>query len=266
MKTPHTFNTVRDLLLSQPLTVDVEIEDAWSGPFAVKGLEFEGVALYAGVSGFSRLSLELAPSEVLIYENMFLSWIRRLLEKERFCMVERFIDHAVVMLFSTAFGSEDPFLDALQVSRILGENDEPGFGPAIGIASGTVVAGFTGSPGEYIPSVYGRPLMLAAGFAAMKPAGDFAANITFSEDDWRGRSLDRVFPPIEYDHPEKGRVRQPQVWRLGETRLVDIPGTGKVAVRDIANFIHWMSDSTAEKKAKEWFSLIRSKGYYKKNR
>jgi len=266
VKTPHTFNTVSDLLLSQPLTIDVEIEDAWSGPFAVKGLEIEGVVLYAGVSGFSRLSLELEPSEMLIYQNMFFSWIRRLLEKERFCIVDRFLDHAVVMLFSTAFGSEDPFLDALQVSRILGENDGPGFKPSIGIAGGTVSAGFTGSPGAYTAAIYGKPLVLAAGCAAMKPAGEFAASITIPESAWIGRSLDKVFPPLEFDHPEKGRVRQPQIWKLGEARLIDLPGTGKFAVRDIANFIHWMPEAAAEEQSRKWFELIRAKGFYKKNR
>jgi hypothetical protein len=266
VKTPHTFNTVADLLLSQPLTIDVEIDDAWSGPFAVKGLEVRGVVLYVGLPGFSILSLELEPAEVLIYRNMFLSWMRRLLEKERFCIVERFLDNAAILVFSRTFGSEDPFFDALQVSRILGENDEPGFRPSIGIACGSVFAGFTGSPGEYAAAVYGRPVMLAAGCAAMKPSGEYAASITFPEAEWTGRSLDRVFPPLEYEDPEKGKVRQPQTWKLGETRLIDIPGTGKVAVRDIASFVHWMSDASAETKTKEWFGLIRSKGYYKNNR
>lgn len=266
MKTPHTFNTVADLLLAQPLTVDVEIDDALSGPFAVKGLEVQGAVLYVGLSGFSRLSLEQEPLEVLIYQNMFLSWIRRLLEKERFCIVERFLDHAILMLFSAAFGSEDPFFDALQVSRILGENDEPGFKPSIGIACGTVFAGFGGSPGEYAATVYGRPVALAAGCATIKPEGEYAVSITFPDAEWQGRSLERVFPPLEYDHPEKGRMRQPQTWKLGETRLIDLPGTGKFPVRDIASFVHWMSDATARTKTKEWFSLVHSKGYYKKNR
>ena len=75
-----------------------------------------------------------------------------------------------------------------------------------------------------------------------------------------------MFPPLEFDHPEKGRVRQPQIWTLGEARLIDLPGTGKFAVRDIANFIHWMPEAAAEEQSRKWFDLIRAKGFYKKNR
>jgi len=266
VKTPHTFNTIADLLLSQPLTVDVEIEDRLTGPFAVKGLEVDGTVLYMSIPGFARLSLELDPAELLIYQNMFLCWIHRHLEKERFCIVERFAGHAHVMLFSGAFGSPDPFLDALLASRILGENDEPGFSPGIGIASGTVVTGFTGLPGEYGADMFGRPLVLAAACAGLKPSGEYAACITVPEEEWRGRSLDAVFPPVAYDHPEKGSVRQPQLWRLGDTRLIDFPGTGRVGVRDIASFIHWEQEKTPDAQAREWFALVRSKGYYKNNR
>ncbi|MBM3422144.1 MAG: adenylate cyclase [Chlorobi bacterium] len=266
MKTPHTFNSVADLLLSQPLTIDVEIDDRLAGPFSIKGLEVDCSVLYMGIPGYAGLSFELDPAELLIYQNMFLGWIHRQLEKERFCIVERFFGHAHIMLFSGAFGSDDPFLDALRAARILGEKDEPGFRPGIGIASGMVVAGFTGSPGEYVTDLFGRPLVLAAACAALKPHGEYAACITVPEEEWRHRSLDAVFPPLEFEHPEKGSVRQPQIWKLGEARLIDFPGTGKIAVRDIANFIHWTTDKTPEAQVREWFGLVRSKGFYKKNR
>ncbi|MCF8216493.1 MAG: adenylate cyclase [Chlorobium sp.] len=266
MKTPHTFNAAADLLLSQPLTVDVEIEDKHAGQLSVKGLEVDGSVLYMSIPGYAGLSLELDPAELLIYQNMFIGWIHRQLEKERFCVVERFFGHTHTMLFSSSFGAADPFLDALRAARILGENDEPGFRPAIGIASGTVVAGFTGSPGEYVADIFGRPLVLAAACAALKPHGDYAARITVTEEEWRGRSLDAAFPPLEYEHPEKGNVRQPQIWQLGDARLIDLPGSGRAAVRDIVNFIHWPTDKTPETQAREWFSLVRSKGFYKKSR
>lgn len=266
MKTSHTFNSISDLLLSQPLTVDVEIDDRLAGPFAVKGLEVDGAVLYMSIPGYTRLALDLDPAELLIYQNMFLGWIHRQLEKERFCVVERFSGHALVVLFSSTFGSEDPFLDALQASRILGENDEPEFMPGIGIASGTVVAGFTGSPGEYNADLFGRPLVLAAACAGMKPVGEYAACITMPDDEWRGRSLEAVFPPATYEHPEKGMVRHPQLWKLGEARLIDLPGKGKVAVRDIASFIHWNQQKKPDAQAREWFGQVRSKGFYKKNR
>jgi hypothetical protein len=264
LKTNFTYNTIEDFLISQPMTVDVEIEDEWSGCFSVKGIELPATILYAGISGFSRLSLELSPSEVLIYVNMFLSWMRESAEHERFCVIQRFLDNALILVFSPKFGSEDAFADAVKVARWMGEHDALRFCPAIGIASGTVAAGFTGTPGGYHASVYGRPVILAAGCSRFRPEGSFASSITFPADEWKGRDFTAVFPPVAIDHPEKGRVTQPQAWHPGKSRNVDIAGMGEVVLQDVVSFIHWMPELSAEKKAREWFSLIRSKGFYKK--
>jgi len=264
VKSPYCYKTITDFLIAQPLTVDVEIEDENTGRFPVKGIEFDATVLYAGISDFASLSLELSASEMLLYMNMFLAWVRESSQSERFCVIERFLDNALVLLFSTRFGSDDPFIDALQAARWIGEHDTLKFSPGIGIASGSVMAGFTGTPKEFTASVFGRPMILAAGCARLNPRGEVASSITFPAEEWRERSLDEVFKPIEYDHPEKGRVKQPQTWRLGDPREVDLPGKGGLFVRDLANFIHWMPSVSAEKKARELVRLIRDKGYYKK--
>ena len=265
VNTPFSYNTITDFLISQPLTIDVEIDDQYSGCFSVKGIELEATVLYAGISDFARLSVELSPAEMLIYLNMFLVWMRESSQIERVCVIEKFLDNALILLFSKRFGSEDPFLDALQVARWMGDHDAMKFCPDIGIASGTVMAGFTGTPKEYSTSVYGRPLILAAGCARLNPRGDVASMITFPADEWRTRSLDDVFQPIELDHPEKGKKKQAQTWVIGDPREVDFPGMGRLALRDIANLIHSMPSISAETKSREWVQLIRSKGFYKKN-
>ncbi len=265
MKTPYSFNTITDFLISQPLTIDVEIDDPYSGCFSVKGIEFEATVLYAGITDFARLSVELTPAEMLVYLNMFLVWLRESALMERFCVIERFLDNAIVLLFSSRFGSKDPFVDALQAARWMGDHDAMKFCPEIGIASGTVMAGFTGTPKEYSASVFGQPLIIAAGCAKLNRRGDVASLITFPAGEWRERSLAELFQPIEYEHPEKGTVKQPQRWILGDPWEIDFPGVGSFALRDIANFIHSMPSVSAEKKAKEWVELIRAKGYYKKN-
>jgi hypothetical protein len=265
VKTPYSFNTITDFLISQPLTIDVEIDDQYSGCFSVKGIEFEATVLYAGISDFARLSIDLSPSEMLIYLNMFLVWMRESSHTEQFCVLERFLDNAIVLLFSKRFGSEDPFVDALQVARWMGDHDAMMFCPDIGIASGKVMAGFTSTPREYSASVFGRPMILAAGCARLKHRGNAASVITFPAEEWRTRSLADLFKPIEYDDPVKGKVKQPQTWILGDPRTVDFPGTGSFALRDIANFIHSTPSLSAEKKAKEWVELIRAKGFYKKH-
>ena len=264
MKTPYSYNTITDFLISQPLTVDVEIDDEYSGCFSVKGIELDATVLYIGISDFARLSVELSAAEMLIYMNMFLAWLRESSFSERFCVIERFLDNALVLLFSTRFGSEDPFVDALQAARWMGEHDSMKFCPDIGIASGTVMAGFTGTPKEYTASVFGRPLILAAGCARLNQRGKAGSMITFPAAEWRGRSLDELFQPLTGDSSEKEKGSHPQRWKLGEPREVDFPGTGRFALRDIANFIPSMPSLSAEKKVKEWIELIRAKGYYKK--
>jgi class 3 adenylate cyclase len=264
LKTSFTYNTIEDFLISQPMTVDVEIDDEWSGCFSIKGIEFPATILYAGMSDFSRISVELSSAEVLIYVNMFLSWMRDSAENQKFCVIQRFLDNALLLVFSARFGSEDPFSDALNAARWMGEHDSMKFCPNIGIASGTVTAGFTGTPKEYGASVFGKPVILAAGCSRLKPKGTYASSITFPAEEWGTRNFSEVFPPVEFDHPEKGRVKQPQTWQLGDPRMVEFPGIGEFAVQDIANFIHWMPKTSAELKAREWFGLIKSKGYYKK--
>jgi hypothetical protein len=265
LKTPYTYNTITDFLLSQPLTVDVEIDDESAGCFPLKCVEFDATVLYVGVHEFSRLSLDLSPPEMLVYMNMFLAWMRDSLERERFCVVERFLDSAVLLLFSKRFGSEDPFLDALRTARWMGEHDELLFSPDMGISSGRVAAGFAGTPKEFTGSVFGRPVLLAAASSRMKPSGDMASCITFPAGEWQDRLLQDVFPPLEFDHPEQGRVRQLPTWMLGEPRAVDFPGLGRTELRDVANFVHWMPKTAAREKAREWFSMIKAKGYYKYN-
>jgi hypothetical protein len=104
VKTPFSYNTIADFLLSQPLTVDVEIDDDSAGCFPLKCIEFDATVLYVGMRHFSHLTLDLSPTELLIYLIMFLVWMRDSLAHERFCVVERFLDSAIVLLFSKKFG------------------------------------------------------------------------------------------------------------------------------------------------------------------
>ena len=265
MKTPHSYNTITDFLLSQPLTIDVEIDDKAAGCFPLKCIEFDATVLHVGMHEFARLTLELSPTEILIYLNMFLVWMRQSLAREPFCVVERFLDSAIILLFSKKFGSEEPFFDAVRAARWMGENDELLFKPDIGIASGRVTAGFAGTPKEFTGSVFGRPLLLAAACARMTPRREeMAACITFPEEEWRGHSFAELFPPLEFDDPEQGRVRQPPAWKLGESRSVELSSLGTVGLRDVATFVHWPpSERDAKEKAREWLAQIKAKGFYK---
>lgn len=254
--------TLADFLISRPLTLDVEIDEECSGAFPVKGTEFDAAVLYLGLNEFRNGSADLSPPEMLVFQNMFISWVRHSFEGIRCSVVEKLQGNSMLLLFSASTGSGDPFIDALRTARWLGENDSLKFSPVAGIARGTVLAGFAGGS----TFVYGTPVFLAAACAKLNTGVDAAAAVTFPAEEWKEWSLDEVFPPVEYDHPVKGRIRQPSTWKLGEPGNVDVPGYGRLMLRDIANFIHWMPSVSASDKAREWVRLIRSRGLYRNPR
>ncbi len=263
MKTRQSYHTIEDFLISHPLTVDVEVEDEWSGSFPVKGVEMAATILFAELPDYYRLSFSLQTNEMLVYVNNFLAWINKAVETLGCCVLHRYLDHAVMLVFSAKFGSNDPFRDALCTARWMGENDVLRFSPCIGIASGVVTAGFTGIPKQYSAAVFGKPVVLAAAYAGAKPKGDYAMRITVADEEWGEKTIEEVFPPVEYDDPEQGRIKQPRTWELGRRRDIDLALAGRLSVRDIASFIHWMPEHSAEKKAGTWFDEIKRQGYYR---
>jgi hypothetical protein len=66
------------------------------------------------------------------------------------------------MLINKEFGSDDPFVEALQAARWMSEHNAHNFSPHIGIASGPVTVGYVGTPMKCDCSVFGAPVALAA--------------------------------------------------------------------------------------------------------
>ncbi len=75
-----------------------------------------------------------------------------------------------MVVFSTEFGSEDPFRDAVQAAAATSRHDVHAYRPHVGIASGPVIAGYAGTAFRYNVSVFGAPVALAARCAAVKPS------------------------------------------------------------------------------------------------
>ncbi len=73
-------------------------------------------------------------------------------------------------MFSTEFGSEDPFRDAVQAAAATSRHDVHAYRPHVGIASGPVMAAYAGTAFRYNVSVFGAPVALAARCAAVKPS------------------------------------------------------------------------------------------------
>lgn len=71
----YKYNSLEDFLISNPLSVDGQLDDGWGAWFPVKGREIEATILFADVSSFSKITLELSPTEILIFVNNFFTWI-----------------------------------------------------------------------------------------------------------------------------------------------------------------------------------------------
>jgi class 3 adenylate cyclase len=164
----NKYNSLEDFLISNRLTIDGTLDDGWGAQFAVKGRETEVAILFADITGFSQRTQSLSPTETLIFVNNFFAWITAEAIKNRPCIVDKYIGDEVMVLFSKEFGSEDPFIDALNTARWIAENDVLSFGPHIGIAAGLVTVGFVGTPLKYNCSVFGLPVTLASTTAAHK--------------------------------------------------------------------------------------------------
>ncbi len=264
MKKGATYRTIEDFLVAHPLTVDVEIDDEWSGSYPVKGVEFNATVVFIELADYFRLSFSLQSNELLIYVNHFHSWIKRATDASGCRPLFRFFDHALMLVFSEKTGSTDSFSDALSVARRLGEHDVHRFCPRVGIASGPVTAGYTVMADGRSATVLGEPVALAAAFAAAAIQDDVAMRITVASHEWGTRTIADQFPPVEYDDPEQGRVKQPQTWELGKVREIDCAAGGKRTVRDIASFIRWSPEHSADKQARNWFAEIQRRGLYRK--
>lgn len=263
MTTHCRYNSLEDFLRSHPLTVDAELDDGWGAKFPVKGIEIDATILFADMSGFSRRTKDMLPTEVLIFVNNFISWITSEAVMGQPCIVDKYIGDAVMLLFSKEFGSNDPFSDALQSARWMGERDVLGFGPHIGIASGRVMAGYIGTPVMYNASLFGTAVTIASRCANIKPDKPCSSSIVFPSIEWADRSLREIFPPRVLNHPNEGKVEQEHAWELCEPRKVELRNLGTAEIREIYNAAMWLSRQSAEQRAKECFRLIKEAGLYR---
>src|SRR5215212_10097850 len=117
------------------LTVDAQLDDGWGASLPVKGREIEATVLFADITAFSSRTMGLDPTETLAFVNHFFAWISAEALRGRPGIVDKYIGDEVMIVFSREFGSEDPFQDAVESARWMGENDAYAFMPHVGIAS-----------------------------------------------------------------------------------------------------------------------------------
>lgn len=247
MKPERQYHSLDDFLASTMSHVDGVLSDGWGENFPVKGREIDAVVLFADISGFSTRTLNLSSTETLIYVQNFFAWVTAEALQGRPGIVDKYIGDEVMVVFSKEFGSEEPFVDAVQAAAAMSRSDVHAYRPHMGIASGPVTVGYAGTAMRYNVSVFGAPVALAARCAGVrKPAESeqvVSSTIVFPASDWAGRDLDQVLPPGSELQPEH------RPFELQEQRDVAMKGLGSVKVQEIYNTGMWWPTQSAEDRA-----------------
>lgn len=190
-------------------------------------------------------------------QNYF-AWITAEALRGRPGIVDKYIGDEIMVVFSTEFGSKDPFVDAVQAAAAMSRNDVLGFRPRIGIASGPVVVGHAGTALRYNVSVFGAPVALAARCSGVKPdaAAVVSSTIVMPATEWTAtHDLDTVIPRVGNE------VAYPR-FTLQPVRDCEMKGLGKVEVREIYNESLWTPSVSAEDRARRYLQQLRDTGRY----
>ncbi|HKQ48538.1 MAG TPA: adenylate/guanylate cyclase domain-containing protein [Phycisphaerae bacterium] len=264
----YKFASLQDYVLSFPLSVEGTVDDGWGANVVVKGVETVAAILFADISGFTRRTSELSSTETLIFVNNFLSWITAEALKGGPGIVDKYIGDEIMVVFSQDFGSEDPFLDALNAARWMAERDELEFCPRIGIAYGPVTCGIVGTPLKYDCSVFGIPVTMAKRCAS--EAGP--SSIVFPESAWRNRSFADIFKPRTYETPDGKTAEMFLPWELCPSYKAVLKNLPETELRKIHKsisqrepgmvLVHYQPLS-AEDRARESLGLLRDAGLYR---
>jgi Adenylate and Guanylate cyclase catalytic domain len=266
MAAEHAFYSLEDFLTSSVLHADGQLDDGWGAPFPVKGREIRATVLFADITGFSERTRDLSPAETLIFVNNFFAWISAEAIRGTHGIVDKYIGDEVMIVYATEFGSDDPFVEAVQSARWMAQNDALSFIPHIGIASGDVIVGYAGTPLKYNCSVFGAPVAIAARCAAVKPEGEgpYGASIVFPASDWGERQLQAVIPPQRYERPDGEIGKHPYDWELSDPREVTVKQTA-LTVRELVRTGFWLPSPGGgpENRAREGLEHLRRVGLYR---
>jgi hypothetical protein len=205
----------------------------------------------------------LDPTETLAFVNHFFAWITAEALRGRPGIVDKYIGDEVMIVFAKEFGSEDPFGDAVQTARWMGQNDVFAFMPHVGLASGPVIVGYVGTPLKYNCSVFGAPVAMAARCAGVKPVYDespVSSYMTFPAAEWTYEALDEVLAPNEYEGPDGAVHKQPHAWVLLPPRAVELKNLAPIEIRQIVNTAVWLPGQSAEERAVETAKAIADAG------
>ena len=244
------YNSLADFLIATPLTIDVSLDDGWGEGLSVKGREVDAAVLSADITGFSRQTADFNPAETLIFVNNFLAWITAEGLTKHGGLIDKYVGDEVIVVFAREFGSKDPVADAFKTATAMADFDVLSFCPHFGIAAGRVMIGFTGSRLAFHPSVFGRPVTLAARCAAFEgkePDASYA--ITFPAELWSNLSVQDVAPGSRYKGPEGREIEQPATWQVGPPREYKPKNIAPMFVRQLFKTGLWLPQQCADERA-----------------
>lgn len=255
------FHSLEDFLVSEQLSIDATLDDRMGRRMPVKGREIDATVFFVDMRAFSARTLDMTPAETLIFVQWFFSWIGSAVRRGT-GIVDKYIGDEMMVVFSKEFGSEDPFLEAVQTARHMGEFDPWSFVPHIGIASGPVIVGYVGTTTKYDCSVFGRPVALAARCATVRPKSfAYYSAIVFPASEWGDRDFDEVFPPNQLRNPDETIIEQPHAWEMSE-RAVGLNNIGTVAIREVVKKMMSLPTPTPEEAARSMLENIEEGGRY----
>lgn len=267
----YRYPSLEDFLTASELTVDGLLDDGWGAQFAVKGRELDATILFADISDFSGRTAEMTAAETLAYVNNFFAWISAEALRDTNAIIDKYIGDEVMVIYAREFGSDDPFLDAVQAARWMCERDALDFGPHIGIASGPVIVGYVGTPLRHSCSVFGSPVALAARCAGVPPQVSddeiVSHTITFPAAEWGQRTKGNVVEPVRYRDPETREVRDERAsvdkWRLIDPFSFDAKGIGAVELRQLVDTsFRIIQGWSVEGRAREGVEALREHNRY----
>jgi len=260
----HNYKSIEDFLISRPLNIDADLDDGWGASFPVKGIELEATILFADIASFSRRTKELSPIETLIFVNNYFAWMSAEGLHKSCGLIDKYIGDEMMIVFSNEFGSENHFEDALRCARGMIERDVLGYGPHIGVASGNVVVGYTGTTLRYNASVFGLPVTMAARCASVKSEQMLGGTIVFPESNWSNQDIDDLFPKRIYKFPDGRTQERDQCWSVVPPRTVPMKNMEDTSIIELkCGLVHFTQYST-EQRAKDNFMALVEEGFYRK--
>jgi hypothetical protein len=259
----YKFNSLDDFLHSYPLSIDGILNDGGGAIFPVKGIELNATILFADITSFSARTLELNPVETLIFVNNFFAWMSASALKDSNGIIDKYIGDELMVVFANELGSQDHFVDAVKVAGRMIDSDSLDFHPHIGIASGDVIIGYTGTPLKYNCSVFGSPVAMAARCTSIKT--EHINSIIFPSSNWKtGYKLDEILPPLVYKDRIFGDHIQPQHWKLNEPRTEKLKNMPDTEILELSTNRTHLSTQSMTERAKKCFKGLNDSGFYRK--